>query len=210
MTEEEKIQNVLKAIQKDNNGETIDFVVPGYATKKIITYQSMTADLIHCRKSMIELLNDEYNDTINICLFHTIVILYGKCFTDATGSKSPKLELSDFQNGNENLLPFHEEIMDLRHNLVAHRGLTEHDFGFAYLSLGVIDLKRRVIVKQLRRKTFKKERMNDYLKLIDFLIQLVEEKFHKSAVKVWSHLLDKLTDEEFAQLKIAGPTFAKE
>jgi len=209
MSEEEKVQNVLKTIQNENNGESINFVIPRYAAKKIVAYQSIREDLIFCRKSIDELLNVEYNDTIKTSLFHSIVIIYGKCFTDATSSKSPKLELSDFQNGNEILLSLHEEIMDVRHNLVAHRGSTEHDFGFAYLSLNIVDLKCQVLVKQLRRKMFNRERVYGYIVLIEFLIQLVEEKFYKSGVKVWSHLLDNLSPEEFAKLKIAGPTYTK-
>ena len=209
MTEKEKIKKILTAIQANNDGSTIDFAVPGYAAKRVIAYQSMRSDLIQCRESVVELFNKKNNDIIRSSLFHTIVILYGKCFTDATSSKSPKLELVDFGQ-NKSVIPFHEELMDMRHNFVAHRGSSKHDLGVAFLSLGVGDLSRQVRVRQVKRKSLDENRLLNYIELFDFLIRIVEEKFRKEAEKLWNHMLQKYTPNQIAVLKIAGPTGEKE
>ncbi|MBL7869262.1 MAG: hypothetical protein JNM71_14695 [Flavobacterium lindanitolerans] len=204
-TLEEKIQHILKIIERENDGTTLDFVVPGYVAKPAVAYQSMREDLILCRNAILESLNPAYNEVVKISLFHSVVVIYGKCFTDSTHSKSPKLEISDL-GGDKDLLKSHKEIMDMRHNLVAHRGSIEHDLGFTYLSLDAKTLARQVRVKQIRKKGFKIEDYKRYLILIDYLIDVVEKKFAKAAAKIWTHLLENFKPEQLALLKIAGPT----
>ncbi len=205
MTREEKAELLLNEIRQNNDGKTLDFIVPGYAAKRIITYQGIRQDLILCRNAIIKLLTEDHDNTLTSSLFHTVVILYGKCFTDATSSKSPKLEVKVFKNGHEHLLPFHEIIMNMRHNFVAHRGSTEHDFAFAYIRFGIKNMTQEVRVKQLKKKSFDSNNLPHYIELIEFLINLVEDKFYKAGVKVWNHLLSEYSVQEFSLLKIAGP-----
>ena len=208
MKEKEKIEKILNSIKEKNDGSTFDFAVPGYAGKKVTTYHSILGDLNQCKNCFSELLNDANNDVVKTSLFHTIVILYGKCFTDATSSKSAKLELSVFDK-NKELIPFHNEIMDMRHNFIAHRGTSEHEFGITYLSLGVDDLSRRVRVKQIKRKTFNKDKIEKYIELIDFLVMCIEEKSQKEAEKLWNHMLNEYTPNQIGLMKIAGPSEEK-
>jgi hypothetical protein len=205
MTMEKKIDRLQKEIQKNNNGETIEFVIPGYAAKKIVAYQSMREDLLLCRESIKELLSGQYNETIMSSLFYTTIILYGKCFTDSTSSKSSKLELSDFGDGNEDLIQFHQEIMDMRHNFVAHRGSTDHDFGLPYMSLWLNDLSVEIKVRQLKRIKFADKKIFDYSRLIEYLIKVVEDKFSKAGEKVFSHLFESFTVDQLMSFLIATP-----
>jgi hypothetical protein len=204
MKEKEKIEKIINAIKVKNDGSIFDFAAPGYAAKQVTTYQSMRSDLVLCRNCISELFDNKNNDIVKSSLFYTIIALYGKCFTDATSSKSAKLELSDFKEKKE-LIPYHNEIMDMRHNFVAHRGSSEHEFGVAYLSLGVSDLSRQVRVTQIKRKSFDKEKIGKYIELLDFLICIVEDKYKKGGEKLWNHMLNEYTPNQFAMFKIAGP-----
>jgi len=181
-------------------------MLPGYAGKKVIAYNSMRTDLILCKNAIAKLINEDHGEVVTASLFHTFIILYGKCFTDASSSKSPKLEISDFNEKNEHLIVTHEEIMDMRHNFVAHRGSTEHEVGFAYLKLNINDYSRQVKVKQLKRGRPKKESLTDYEKLLNYLIEVCESKFYAAGVKAWKHMLKEYSPDMMAELKIAGPT----
>lgn len=205
MKEKEKIEKIVNAIKVKNDGSTFDFAVPGYAAKQVTAYQSMRGDLLLCKNCITELFDDKNNDIVKSSLFYTIITLYGKCFTDATSSKSAKLELSDF-NEKKELIPYHKEIMDMRHNFVAHRGSSEHEIGVAYLSLGVSDLTRQVRVSQIKRKSFDNEKIDKYIELLDFLISVVEEKYRKGGERLWNHMLNEYTPNQIAMLKIAGPS----
>lgn len=204
MKEKEKIEKMIDAIKEKNDGSTFDFAVPGYAGKQVTSYQSMRSDLGLCRNCISELFDPKNNEIVKSSLFYTIIALYGKCFTDATSSRSAKLELIDFDKKKE-LIPYHNEIMDMRHNFVAHRGSSEHEFGVAYLSLGVPDLTKHVRVKQIKRKSFDSAKVDKYVELLDFLISVVEEKYKKGGEKLWNHMLNEYTPNQLAMLKIAGP-----
>lgn len=206
MEEKKAIKIISEAIESENDNEHIDFMLPGYAGKRVIAYNSMRADLLLCKNSITKLINEDNDEVVTASLFHTVIILYGKFFTDASSSKSPKLELSDFNEENKYLIDTHEEIMEMRNNFVAHRGNTEHEVGFAYLKLNINDYSRQVKVKQLKRGRPKKESLTDYEKLLDYLIDVCESKFYAAGVKAWKHMLKEYTPDMMAQLKIAGPT----
>lgn len=182
-------------------------MLPGYIGKKLKGYQSMREDLILCKNAANYLLNHEFDHVITTSLYHSLIILYGKCYTDASTSKSPKLEIKDCFTESENaLLNIHKEIMHLRHNFVAHRGSTEHEISFPYLKLNIEDYSRQVRVKQVKRRMPSRADLKGYLDLFFHVISIIENKFEKEANKVWNHMLDKYSPEELAYFKIAGPT----
>ncbi len=200
------VKAILEKIKNENDGQHIDYMVPGYTSKKLKTYQSMRGDLIICRDATVRLIAEKFDHTITTSLYHTIIVLYGKCFTDASSSKSPKLEIKDcFDENNEELYIIHKDIIDLRNNFAAHRGSTEHEVGLAYLKLNIKDFSRQVRVKQLKRRMPKDTDLPLYLKLFDHLIVLVEKKFEREGNKVWDHMLNEYTAEDLAMFKIAGP-----
>ncbi len=206
MEEEEAIKNILEIIQEENDGNHIDFIIPGYAARRVVGYQSMRSDLILCKDAITRLLTTDNDETISSVLFYTFIALYGRCFTDASSSKSPKLELTDFDTDHQHLMDTHKELMDMRHNFVAHRGSTQHEIGFAFLKLNIKDYSRQVRVKQIKRISPKPENLPQYIELMDYLIGVSEKKFYEAGVKVWTHMLKEFTPEMLAQLKIAGPT----
>lgn len=201
----ENIKYFLSLIQKENDGQHIDYIVPGYAGKKIVGYQSMREDLILCTKAAGRFPDFAEDEVMSLSILHTITILYGKCFTESKAS-FPKFDPNDcFKGESENLREFHNELMELRHNLSAHRGITEFDIGFPYLTLNIHDLSRQVRVRQMKRRRPSVERIENYLILFEYLIQAVEDKFKDAAEKLWAHMLKEYPAEHLALLKIAGP-----
>jgi hypothetical protein len=201
---ENAVKYFLEKIQQDNDGNHVDLAVPGYLAKPLITYQSMREDLTLCLNAVNLLVEPQENQIVSTSLWHTFIILYGKCFTDASSSKSSKLEPKDcFSEGG--LLVIHERLMELRHNFVAHRGSTEHEFGFAYLTMNLQTYERQARVKQIKRHTPDSEEISNYITLVTNLIRVVESKFKRAAEKTWSHMLEKFTPEELGSFKIAGP-----
>lgn len=212
MKKEDAIEFILRKIQNENDGEHMDFVLPGYIAKRLIAYQSIREDLLLVSNATKLLINEKHNHVITTSLYHTILVLYGKCFTDASSSKSPKLELKDCfdEEKDKALAELHKELMNLRHNFVAHRGSTEHEIGFGYFRVKIDDLSRHVNVKQLKRRLPSKDELKDYIQLFNHLVKVVEGKFEKEAGKVMKHMLSEYTGEELAQFKIAGPTVQDE
>jgi hypothetical protein len=206
MDKKQAIEKIVELIQNEKDGNYVDFALPGYAAKKIIGYQSMRQDLLLCRESLLKLLSQEFDETISSCLYYTFIALYGKCFTKPSYSKYPKLEEDIFEKDDYgHLYDTHKQIMEFRHNFIAHRGSTQNEFALAYLRLDVRNLGRHVYVKQLKRNRPTKENLPQYLELLDYLTSIVEKKFYEAGVKVWTHILKSYPPELFAELKLAGP-----
>ena len=203
---EEVLLYFLEKIKEENDGENIDFVLPGYVSRPLIAYQSIREDLLLCLNAAKKILEINHDDLQVNSLWITIIILYGKCFTDATASKSSKLEIKDcFDSNHSELLKTHNDLMHLRHNFVAHRGSTENEYHFAYLRLNVISLTKQVKVKQIKRTKPSDQDISNYILLFNHLVAIVEKKFEKSASKVWGHMLENFTAEEISKFKISGP-----
>lgn len=201
MSQEDNLRRIIEVIREENDGHHIDFVVPGYAATKVIAYQGIRQDLIFCKK-YVKRLFIENDPLVSSSLLYSFLVLYARCFTD---SSSCKLEAADFSEDYNHLLNIHKEIMDMRHNFVAHRGETEHETGLAFLKLNIQDYSRRVVVKQIKRVFPVREQLVQYSELLDFLTKVAENKFKKAGEKVWKHMLQEYTAEDMALMKIAGP-----
>jgi hypothetical protein len=206
MSEIDNIKRILESIKGENDGEHLDMMIPGYCSHKIIGYQGIIHDLLICKDYIEKLINEKYDRIISSSLLYAFIALYGRCFTDASSVSSPKLESGDFSKDHEHLKVIHHEIMNMRHNFVSHRGETEHETSVAYIKLNITDLSTQVKVKQIKRYFPSSKKLTSYLELINHLITQTELKFKKAGEKVWKHIRTEYPPENFAQLKIAGPT----
>jgi hypothetical protein len=202
MEDEESILRIIEMIGRENDGTYIDILLPRNVSRKIIAYQSIRQDLILCKDALNKLLNETVDKTTSSCLYYTVIALYGKCFTDATTSKSSKFELKDFGQNNSELLTIHAELMELRHNFVAHRGISKSETIIAYLRLHVKNLTKTVKIKQEKRVKPTKEDITRYLQVIDYLIGLTEKKVYAEGSKVWNHIQSKYKPEMLAALRM--------
>lgn len=143
---------------------------------------------------------------VKASLWHTIIILYGKCFTDASSSGMSRLVANQcFGECQQDLRWTHDKIMELRNNFVAHRGGTDNEFFLVYLTLTTANLERQVQIKSVKRLMPSQNELIEYKNLMVYLISVVEGKFERAANKVWRTMLDNFSPEELYQLKIAGP-----
>ncbi len=200
------ITELVEIIKNENDGKHNDYILPGYQAKKLIGYHSMRQDLILCKDALETLLLEKNNIVVSSCLYYTFLALYGKCFTDASTFKFPKLEENDFREEGEGFIKHHREIMTLRHQFIAHRGETNHETSIAYLRINTDTLNKHVRVKMRKTNKPNKTTIKRYIEIIDFLITVAENKFQYLGLKVWKHMLKEYTPDQFAALKIAGQT----
>lgn len=180
---------LVNDLKKQNTGDTYDFKVPEHLEKKNVAYYSIILDLETCREALNKLL--ELNeDIIQTSLFTSVVILYGKCFTDSTKMKYPKLEPNILDSQEPELKIFHERIMSMRNNFIAHRSETEHEFGKAYFQINPKTMQWGIKVGLQRRHSFEAEEIPGYLKLVDYLIEATTQKYIKVGNKVLMHIFD--------------------
>ncbi|KAA9341155.1 hypothetical protein [Larkinella humicola] len=203
MDKNDILLRLFKAIQENSDNEHLDFALPGYAARQLISYQAIREDLMQCLASIKELMEKDHNQVVRTALWYSTISLYGKCFTDASTSKSSKLEVKDCFTVGQGLHGVHEQLMDLRHNLVAHRGETIQEIGIAYLRLRLHDSARGAHVRQGKFKIPKD--LNVIVELLEHLIAVCEMKFEKATEKAWDHMMKTYTPTQMALLKIGGP-----
>lgn len=206
MKKEEKIKLIFERIKQDNDGIHIDFLIPDYASKKLKAVQSMINDIKICTLAANKLLDEDYDTIVSTSLHNTIIILYGKCFTDSSKAKLTKLEPKDcFDSESMGLIETHGYLMDLRHNFVAHRGNSDHEASLAYLKLNSKNYSRQIRVRQIKLGKPKSSKLKLYLILFEHIMEVLNKMFRKESSKVFDHLLQEYKPEELAKLKIAGP-----
>lgn len=189
----EKEKSLLNDLKNQNDGSTFDFKIPGYLEKKHIAYSSILLDLQICEEALKQLKkNNKY--ILKTSLFTTIIILYGKCFTDSSSSKFPKLEKSIFEQEEEKFKHLHGELMNMRHNYIAHRGSSQYEFGKAYFQINPKTWHYTIKVGLQRRHNFEPKEIPDYLNLIEFLLDKFQEKYDKVTQKIGNHIFVKMEE----------------
>ncbi len=183
---EEELINDLKN-QKDTSDSFI-FKVPENLERKNIAYYSIILDLETCKEALLQL-KKRNKEIVQTSLFTTIIILYGKCFTDSSTTKSPKLEPDFFDSKNENLRKLHLNLMSMRHNFIAHRGQTEHEFGKAYFQIYPKTMIWGIKIGLQRKHSFELDEIPEYIKLIELSIKIAYEKYDKIGKKIMEHIM---------------------
>ena len=188
---EEKHDNDIK--NHSDTKKTFTFKVPEKFERKNIAYYSIILDLETCKEALLQL--KEKNDEIIITsLFTTVIVLYGKCFTDSSKTKSPKLEPSCLENL-EKIKILHINLMSMRHNFIAHRGKTEHELGKAYFQIFPETMEWGIKVGLQRRFSFEPEELSQYIELIEYLIKISTNKYEKAGKKIMQHIISNLSNQ---------------
>lgn len=189
----EKEKSLLLDLKNQNDGETFDFEIPEQLGKKNVAYSSILLDLQTCKEALVQLKNRN-NDIVMISLFTTVIILYGKCFTDSSSSKSTKIESTIFEN-EDKFQNLHLELMNLRHNFIAHRGFSEHEFGKAYFQINPKKMIWGIKVGIRKRHNFESNKILEYEYLIDFLLVKIEEKYNKVGQKIVKYMFENMFND---------------
>ena len=199
----EKVDHILQMISKANedfSNENFTFFIPEKYSKKFLSWCAIHFDLKFCSEYLEELKN-QHSNKFNISFLHTFLILYGRCFMDATSSKSSKLEKEIF-NDVLIALETHSEIMELRHNFVAHRGESESEVGTAFWILGKNSQHSEIKLKQIKRSSLPIEKIEKYQIHLHFLIKMVKARLDKHSDKLLTFFENKIPNEELIKYLI--------
>jgi hypothetical protein len=190
-TKDVRLQTLLEKIKKENT-DSYNYIIPMIFSKKLMDYDSIRNDLVHVIDATKNLLylrrKNSGNLTLRTCLWHSIIITYGKCFTDASKSKRTKLEISSiFKKEDEVNRMTHTKLMELRHGYIAHRGDNENDISVVFLKVPKkeeMDFKSsQYRIKSLRSASPTYNELENYLRLFESVLDVVKDKLQKQGEK---------------------------
>jgi hypothetical protein len=199
---EKRLIDLIWNAKKSYSKEYFATIIPLLFSRKFIGYCGMHEDLKYCKDYIVELKKNP-KTSISSALTSSLIGLYGRCFTDASNHKFPKLESSIF-NKNDEYIKLHEYLMDLRHTFIAHRGESESEIGIALMLIPIEGDVKDSIMKfnQIKRSKFSKEQIVKIDKLLDYLMDEVKRRIQKSADKIHDSLFKNFTMEQLSMMVI--------
>ena len=208
MSKKEKQEVILlkliERVQQQDPG-TLKIAVPGFLAKKSVSYMLIREDLLFIKESCIRLIackKAEQQDRLLItALWQSIIVTYGKCFTENEGGFSKLTK--DIINSDE-FNNTHERLMDLRHSFIAHRDDSEKEMGFIYMRLpatGELTNQTEFRIQSSKQWAPSIEEAKQYLILFDHLIEATMEKINKQTQKAHDALLSLFTPEQLALMR---------
>lgn len=208
--------HVIKLIRQQiltENPQTNNFALPSHLAKKVQTYMSMREDLILCIKTITELKKlieqgpKDKQQHILTALWNSMIIIYAKCFVDASKAKKSKVEINTMLNTDrQDLLDLHKNIMDTRHNFIAHRGDTENEQAIVFFSLPKKpDSSKETTwgIKSLRANNFGLDNLHLCEELFTKILNAVQAKLYSELEKIHNHV--KTLDKEELKTWLINP-----
>ena len=198
------LRKKLKEIGQDK-GETLSLTLDFEAAKRYANFKRISEDLRFVKESCLLLKKlEEANNSkskiisqeqrlIRQALFFSLIFTYAKCFTDSSKSKNTgKLEKRDhLQGASEKMLKVHDELMEIRHNYLAHGVENSHEEIITKLYFYKVENKNQIMTKLgyegLRSFTSSPDQIIRIVELVDMInINLAKkmEKLHKSVMKI--------------------------
>jgi len=192
--------NLLRKAKADHAENYMILAVPGFITKKFRGYCAMREDLLLALEYIDRILVEQDSITRS-ALNYALIALYGKCFTDASQYKAPKLDRESIND--VAMQETHDYLMELRHKFIAHRGDTVNEVGIAVMLVpkqGPEPTSMRY--KQSKRMSLSGHRLQQAHALITFLIGHVEQKIRQTGQKAHDFYLNEFTPEQLAAMAI--------
>ena len=205
-TRNEKLIYLVKKAVAEYGADNNIVAIPGFLSKSFIAYCAMREDLMLSLKYIEHLRTIPSDAVIRSALYYTLISNYGKCFTDAKKSKSPKLEPLEIFKNSENLLKIHEFMMGLRHEFIAHRGETDSEVGIAFMVFPVRrpDENAQIRFKQLKDISLKENKIMEIEKLLNFILSILEQKIEKCSNKIYKSFFELFTEKEIEVMIMNG------
>ncbi|RQO64356.1 hypothetical protein DBR40_25805 [Pedobacter sp. KBW01] len=203
MTEKEKaiadIYNAVKATYPQN----LLYVMPVELSKKLKSFMLIREDLSFVSNIVQELISlresGNSNPTIELALWQSILITYGKCFTENKTGFS-KLEKSLLEKHDNKYELLHEHLMELRHSYIAHRGDTAHEQAMVFIKVSktgvMLDRDTEDIIIARKQASPRVSDLKAIKDLVDLLIKEATIKIQKSGDKAHNAFLQKYTPEQ--------------
>ena len=199
---DQKLLAILKLAKAEYTDDNLVIPIPKFLSKKFTTFCAIRDDL-NLIKNYASKLPTERDNTICSALTFSMISLYGKCFTDATSSKSPKLEPNEIFKGEPKFQTIHDKLLNLRHNFIAHRGESEGEVKAAFMLIPKVDNGGvEIKYKGLKQISFSKQELSEIEDLIDFILKKLQPKIDKSARKVKEGLLNNFNPKQIAFMNL--------
>ena len=197
-----KEQVLIKLLEHEKAQEANHFtlIFPNFIVKKLASWMLIREDLLFTKSCATELLtakekeNANRNATIEASLWYSLIITYGKCFTENQSGRS-RLEENNCFNDIQELKETHQSIMDLRHGFIAHRGDTENEQAIVFMKIPKAEpIGDTTEFKISSTKSFSPsiDKIHEYIKLFDHLLNLVQDKIQRQAEKVNLNFLNEI------------------
>ena len=200
-----KLREKIQEISESRN-ETLSLTLEFEVAKNYANFKRISEDLKFVKESALLLKKIEEDKSKTISqeqrlirqgLFFSLIFIYAKCFTDSSRSKNTgKLEKRDHLKGaSEEILKTHDELMDIRHNYLAHGVDNSHEEIITKLHFFTTENKKEVMTKLgyegLRSFTSSSEQINRIMKLVDLVIINLNKKMSKLNKAVMKIIMEK-------------------
>jgi hypothetical protein len=190
-----KLLHIIKRVKEKHSDDNMVLVIPHFMSKSFTSFCSMREDLLIIKK-YLERLFKEQDDIIQSALMYSSISLYGKCFTDATENKAPKLEPLQLFKDHIEIFNTHKYLMELRHKFISHRGNTAGEVEVSYLLVPNEREDAQVRYHRLKQISFDLNMQKKIKTLINFILESLERKIQKSGQKTYSAFIKNFTPEE--------------
>lgn len=192
---ENKIKEIIKNYLLSAYGNEYEILIASDTkTRKYQSYCAMKHDTELIESYLQKIDNTNFDNTINSALTYSIISLYGKCFTDASSSKSPKLKSTIYSK--EEDINTHKFLMDLRHHFISHRGLTsseiETTFGLYKKETKTV----KIEYARIKKMKFEREEITNIANLITSLKEIIHTKIKKQELRLNKSLIKQLSINE--------------
>jgi hypothetical protein len=194
----DRLVSLIKAAKNQYSDDYFVLAVPQFLAKKFLTYCSMQDDL-KLVQEFIARLKTEGDKIVRSAFLYSIVSLYGKCFTDATNDKLPKLEPAVLFNGSVEHLETHEYLMNLRHHFISHRGETSNETVMAYILIPKDERtaeQSQIRFWQLKQLFFEAGMLEHIETSVAFILAFLKEQIEKSGQKAYNGYMNSFTPEQ--------------
>ncbi|MDR6921932.1 hypothetical protein [Chryseobacterium sp. 2987] len=199
----QRLIELIKTTRKEYAYKYYISVIPSFLSKKFIAYCSMKEDL-EMSLEYIRILKTNPDPIIKSSLTYSLISLYGKCYTDASKNKFPKLEAKNFIEKDSELMATHDFLMNLRHQFIAHRGDTESEVGIAYMLIpkNKSPEQSQMRFRQLKQHSFSNEDLIRFENLINYSIEYLKTAIQKHGQKIYNAMFKLFTPEEIVIMSV--------
>jgi len=195
----EPTKHLIEKAIAENDGITVDYILPDKLSKKIEGYMSMAEDLKLCLYALDQFdMNRDKN--LLLCLHYSLISLYGKCFMKASVDQYPKLEENECFKDLPSLMKIHMELIEFRHHFVAHRGKTLNESFLPIFQINSINLDQSFKIKLMKKSAPDADKILSYREIIKHLLEIIDVKREKAVSKAYRHLTKNYSPEKMNDL----------
>lgn len=114
-------------VVKKNDSVCPYIILNSKHSRRFAALNVIQKDLDLCRKAFIELIETQNKQIIKMSLLFFAIINYGKCFAKADGRSVMLNSKEAFKGVDNKIIDYHEKLIDIRNNYIAHAGIGNYE-----------------------------------------------------------------------------------